>query len=233
MSNMVLYTLKDIPNYIILVWKVFGGLPLKITSGPKTLKELTFSIAGFMWCLILFILQEVLSCIILYVIITEQIVGYDRIRTQKLALILDLMALQIMAASTFFSGTCKYSRIIDVFGTLDRIYRDLQYKNRDVKIQVKVIAVLIVTALLFMANFVNIVVKYSLDFPVLIAVTFILLDCTQLAFLFHFTHVTESIIMGFKTVSNKMREEIICNLIERTVMQRSLGDCDIFHTTRE
>ncbi|XP_046681363.1 putative gustatory receptor 28b [Homalodisca vitripennis] len=147
-------------------------------------------------------------------------------------MILDLVASQILAGSTFFSGTWKYSSIIDVFGTMDRIYRDLQYKNREVKVQVKVIVVSIVTALLYMANFANIVMNNALDFSVLNSVTFLLLDCTQLAFLFHFTHVTESIIMGFKTVSNKMREEIICNLIERTVMQRSLGDGDIFHTTR-
>ncbi|XP_046681352.1 putative gustatory receptor 28b [Homalodisca vitripennis] len=147
-------------------------------------------------------------------------------------MILDLVALQILAASTFFSGTCKYPRIVDVFGTLDRIYRDLQYKNREVKVQVKVIVVSIVTALLHMANLAKIVMNNALDFSVLNSVTFLLLDCTQLAFLFHFTYVTESIIMGFKTVSNKMREEIICNLIERTVMQRSLGDGHIFHTTR-
>ncbi|KAG8285332.1 hypothetical protein J6590_082246 [Homalodisca vitripennis] len=206
--------MTNIPIYIIWVWQAFGGLPLKITSGPKILKELTFSIAGFTWCLILFVLQEVLSCIIFYINITE-------------------VALQILAASTFFSGTWKYPRIVDVFGKLDRIYRDLQYKNRELKIQGKVIVVVIVTALLFMSNFANIVVKYSLQFSVLNSVTFIFLGCTQLAFLFHFTHVTESIIIGFKSVSNKMREEIICNLIERTVMQRSLADDDIFHTTRE
>ncbi|XP_046681350.1 putative gustatory receptor 28b [Homalodisca vitripennis] len=147
-------------------------------------------------------------------------------------MILDLVALQILAASTFFSGTWKYPRIVDVFGTLDRIYQDLQYKNREVKIQVKVIVVLTVTALLFLANFANIVMNNGLDFSVLNFFTFLLLDCTQLAFLLQFTHVTESIITGFKTVSNKMREEIICNLIERTVMQRSLGDGHICHTTR-
>ncbi|KAG8265977.1 hypothetical protein J6590_082249 [Homalodisca vitripennis] len=145
---------------------------------------------------------------------------------------LDLVTLQILATSTFFSGIWKYPRIVDVFSTLDRIYREIQYKNREVKIQVKVIVVLIVTALLYMSKFANIVMKNVLDFSVLNSVTFILLDCTQLAFLLHFTHVTESIIMGFKTVSNKIREEIICNLIERRVMQRSLADGHIFHTTR-
>ncbi|KAG8284890.1 hypothetical protein J6590_092770 [Homalodisca vitripennis] len=224
--------MKYFSNYIVWVWQAFGGLPLKITSGPKTLKELTFSISGFIWCLILFILQEFLSCIVLYTTITEERFGYERSRTQKFAMILDLMALQILAASTFFSGTSKYPRIFDVFGTLNRVYRDLQFKNREVKVQVKVIVVTIVTALLFMVNFANIVMNNALDFWVLNSVTLLLLYCTQLAFLFHFTHVTESIIMGFKTVSNKMREEIICNLIERTVMQRSLADGDIFHTTR-
>ncbi|KAG8285398.1 hypothetical protein J6590_081118 [Homalodisca vitripennis] len=225
--------MKDIPNYIVWVWQAFGGLPLKITSGPKTLKELTFSIAGFIWCLILFILHEVLSCIVLYINITEVSVGHERSRIQKFAMVLDMMGLQIVAASTFFSGTWKYSRIVDVFGKLDRIYRDLQYKNREIKIQVKVIVVSIVMALLYLANIANIVVNNAVDFSVLNSVTLLLLDCTRLAFLLHFTHVTESIIMGFTTISNKMREEIICNLIERTVMQRSLGDCDIFHTTRE
>ncbi|KAG8291348.1 hypothetical protein J6590_062799 [Homalodisca vitripennis] len=224
--------MKNVPNYIVWVWQVFGGLPLKITSGHKTLNELTFSIVGFMWCLILFILEEVLSGIIFYINMTEVSVGYERSRTQKFAMILDLVALQILAASTFFSGTWKYPRIVDVFGTLDQIYQDLQYKNREVKIQVKVIVVLTVTALLFLANFANIVTNNALDFSVLNFFTFLLLDCTQLAFLLQFTHVTESIITGFKTVSNKMREEIICNLIERTVMQRSLADGHICHTTR-
>ncbi|XP_046685108.1 gustatory receptor 68a-like [Homalodisca vitripennis] len=45
-------------------------------------------------------------------------------------MILDLVALQILAASTFFSGTCKYPRIFDVFGTLDRVYRDLQFQEQ-------------------------------------------------------------------------------------------------------
>ncbi|KAG8285334.1 hypothetical protein J6590_082248 [Homalodisca vitripennis] len=225
--------MKNVPNYIVWIWQVFGGLPLKITSGPKTLKEPTFSIAGFIWCLIVFILEEVLSCITLYLTITEERVGYERSRTQKFAMILDLVAVQILAAATFFSGTCKYQRIVDVFGTLDRIYRDLQYNNTDVKIKVKVIVVSIITALKYMANFVNIIKNNALVYSLMNSVTFLFLDCTQIAFLFHYTHITEIIIMGFKTVSNKMREEIICNLSERKVMQRSLADDDIFNTTRE
>ncbi|XP_046681365.1 putative gustatory receptor 2a [Homalodisca vitripennis] len=144
----------------------------------------------------------------------------------------DLVALQIIAASTFFSGTWKNSKIVDVFGTLDRIYRDIQCKNRQVKTQIKVTVVSIVITLLFIIKFGQIMMDDAQVLSVMKHATFLLLECTHLTFLFHFTHVTQSITMGFKMVTDKMRHQIICNIIEHTVTERSLADVAIFHTTR-
>ncbi|KAG8314573.1 gustatory receptor [Homalodisca vitripennis] len=223
--------MKYIPSYILWGWRAFGGLPLKITSRPKAHKELTFSITGFIWSLVFFILQEALSFIGMYITITRGRFGNEKNRPMQFSMILDLVALQIMAASTFFSGTWKYSRIVDVFGKLDRIYRDLQYKNREVKIQVNVTVVSIVRTFLFIINYVKLMMN---DTQVLIVVsyaTFLFLECTLLAFLFHFTHVTQSITFAFKMVTDKMREQVISSIIEPTVIDRSLADVAIFRTS--
>ncbi|KAG8335011.1 hypothetical protein J6590_078668 [Homalodisca vitripennis] len=222
-----------IPSYIIWGWRAFGCLPLKTTSGRKAHKELTFSKAGYIWSLVFVILQGGLSFTTQYVTYTEERSGVEKNRSMKFTMVLDLVALQIIAASTFFSGTWKNSKIVDVFGTLDRIYRDIQCKNRQVKTQIKVTVVSIVITLLFIIKFGQIMMDDAQVLSVMKHATFLLLECTHLTFLFHFTHVTQSITMGFKMVTDKMRHQIICNIIEHTVTERSLADVAIFHTTRE
>ncbi|XP_046681351.1 putative gustatory receptor 28b [Homalodisca vitripennis] len=64
-------------------------------------------------------------------------------------MVLDIVSLQTVAAVTFFTGTRKYPKIIDVLSTLQRAYRDLQYTKREDKTRVKVFVITIISTLLF------------------------------------------------------------------------------------
>ncbi|KAG8285339.1 gustatory receptor [Homalodisca vitripennis] len=220
--------MDNLPNTILWIGRLFGNLPLKSTSGPKNIKRLTFSLTGFIRSLALFLLQEVLCCIDLYMTTMKEMCNC---RTIKFAMVLDIVSLQTVAAVTFFTGTRKYPKIIDVLSTLQRAYRDLQYTKREDKTRVKVFVIIIISTLLFSIGFVNLVIS-DLDVVHYFAINYtsiMLINCTELAFLLHFTNVAQYIAMGLRILNLKIKEEINKCIIQLTEMNHNPLDVDSIH----
>ncbi|KAG8251719.1 hypothetical protein J6590_073924 [Homalodisca vitripennis] len=129
------HIMYNLPNNLLWIIRLFGGLPLKCTSGTKNIKQLTFSLAGFVWSLTLFLLQEILCCIVLYMKIKGDTSNPGKNRTIRFAMILDVISLPLVTGATFFSGTWKYPTFIDVFSTFQRLYKGLHYMTGEVKIR--------------------------------------------------------------------------------------------------
>ncbi|KAG8284889.1 hypothetical protein J6590_092769 [Homalodisca vitripennis] len=92
---------------------------------------------------------------------------------------------------------------------------------------------LTLTTLLFIISFAYIAMNDVKVFLLICYVSMLLLDWTQLTVILHFTHVAQNIAMGYRIISVKMKEEIACNIIERTGMNRSQSNVEITHGTRK
>ncbi|KAG8335015.1 gustatory receptor [Homalodisca vitripennis] len=220
--------MDNLPNTILWIGRLFGSLPLESISGPKNIKRLTFSLTGFICSLALFMLQEVLCCIVLYMNAMKEM---SNSRAIKFAMVLDIVSLQTVAAVTFFTGTRKYPKIIGVLSTLQRAYRDLQYTKREDKTRVKVFVITIISTLLFSISFVNLVIS-DLEVVHFFAISYtsiMLINCTEIAFLLHFTHVAKNIAIGFRMLNFKIKEEITKSIIQPTEMNHNPFDADSIH----
>ncbi|KAG8251714.1 hypothetical protein J6590_073919 [Homalodisca vitripennis] len=224
--------MEYLPKEMHWLCQTFGGLPLKSTPETKSIKQLTFSLAGFLWCLTLVLIQEVLSSFILYFTIAEGKFDLNKNKTIKFTVTLDVLSLQIVAAVTFLSCTCKYPMFVGVFNTLERVNCDLQCKREEVRVRGKSILLLTVTTLLFIISFAYIAMNDVKVFLLISYVSMLLLDWTQLTVILNFTDVAQNIAMGFRMVSVKMKEEIACNIIERMGMNRGQSNVEIAHGTR-
>ncbi|KAG8251718.1 hypothetical protein J6590_073923 [Homalodisca vitripennis] len=135
-----------------------------------------------------------------------------------------------MVVGTFLNCTWKYQKIVDVSNTLGRIFRDTKYKVRDVKIIVMVAALFIVHTVQFMISLANMVNDMEVS-VVMSYVCVLFMDRTKLVFLLHFTHVAQSIAMGFEMVKVSVKE-VSYNVNQRAEMDNGLPDVEVLHTTR-
>ncbi|KAG8251724.1 hypothetical protein J6590_073931 [Homalodisca vitripennis] len=225
--------MEYLPKDMHWLCQTFGGLQLKSTPETKSIKQLTFSLTGFLWCLTLVLIQEVLSSFILYFTITEGKFNINKNKTIKFSVTLDVVSLQIVAAVTFLSCTCKYPMFVGVFNILEQLNCDLQCKREEVRVRGKLNLFLTLTTLLFINSFAYIAMNNVKVIVLICYVSMLLLDWTELTVILNFTDVAQNIAMGFRMVSVKMKEEIASNIIERTGMNRGQSNVEIAHGTRK
>ncbi|KAG8251715.1 hypothetical protein J6590_073920 [Homalodisca vitripennis] len=226
--------MDNLPNIVLWTIRIFGGLPLKSTSGTKNIKQLTFSLAGFVWSLTLFLLQEILCCIVLYMKIKGDTSNPGKNRTIRFAMILDVISLQLVTGATFFSGTWKYPKFIDVFSTIQRLYQSLHYMTGEVKIREEVVAITIISTLMYIISFANLAIR-DLEKAHVFVMSYIPIMLThviEIAFLLQFTHVAQRIAKAFRMVNFRIREEITHNIIHGTVLCRVVSDVEYIKKRR-
>ncbi|KAG8333704.1 hypothetical protein J6590_105299 [Homalodisca vitripennis] len=186
-------------------------------------------------------LEEVLPMIALYSYFHDILDGqplHPLNRITDLAIILHVASQQVVVAVVFLSSVCKYPILIDVFDTLERVYKDLQLKGTKVKAIVKfwgicvtvTFSVTIVQRIIYMMNgrlTVSAAVTSAMRLTIMA-----LLYSTQAALFVHFTHVATSIAKAFRKVTDRIEKEITSNIIERMETIHNLPNVDFTHITR-
>ncbi|KAG8306186.1 hypothetical protein J6590_053488 [Homalodisca vitripennis] len=215
-----------------------GGLPLEYTSSTT---GLTFSVTGVLWSCILVLLEELLPSIAQYWYFNDLLDGkslHPLGKTTDVAITLHVVSLQVVVAVVFLSSVCKYPILIDVFDTLERVYKDLQHKATEVKAIVKfwgicITASLVASIIERMVSMTNGRVTVGLAISSAVRVTLAaLMYCSQAVLFVHFTHVATSIAKAFRMVTDRIEKEITSNIIERMEPTHNLPNVDFTHTTR-
>ncbi|KAG8253522.1 hypothetical protein J6590_032318 [Homalodisca vitripennis] len=223
-----------------MIWfcRIVGGLPMEFAPETRGTKALAFSTPAFLWSTTLVILQEILSSIVLYVYFMGRQHGLlsDALtRTTDFATTLHVVSLQVMVAVVFLSSSRKYRRLVEVFDTLERVYRDHQCKTSEVKFTVKLwgvctTAVVLATTAPIIQDGILSGRKLSMS----LANIFLLLPyCSEVAVLVHFTHVTQIIAKCFRMVNARIQKELISHAIERMEINSSLPNVDVIHANRK
>ncbi|KAG8260434.1 hypothetical protein J6590_053496 [Homalodisca vitripennis] len=233
--------MKSFPDKLIRFCRIVGGLPMECTSRTRGIKGLTFSITGFLWGSILFILQELFSTVVFLSYFMDRPDGqtlHSFTRTSDATLILNIVSLQVTVAVIFFSYVRKYPRLVDVFHTLECVYRNLLHKPSEVKAAVKfwgvciavAISVTIYKRMAYMIHGGVTVGRSRLsDIQVL---SVLALYCSKATFFVHFTHVATSISNCFRTVNVSITKEIRSNITDIVEIKCSLPNIDDTHKTR-
>ncbi|KAG8306188.1 gustatory receptor [Homalodisca vitripennis] len=229
--------MKTFPDKIIWFCRIVGGLPLESATETRGTKALAFSNTAFLWSTTLVILQEIFSSIVLYMYFIGRQHGLlsDALtRTTDFATTLQVVSLQVTVAVVFFSSSRKYQRLVEVFDTLERIYRDHQCKKSEVKLTVKLwgiytTAVILATAVPIIHDGILSGRKLSMS----LANIFLLLPyCSEVAVLVQFTHVTQIITKCFRMVNASIKKELISHAIERMEINSSLPNVEVTHANR-
>ncbi|KAG8282204.1 gustatory receptor [Homalodisca vitripennis] len=233
--------MKSFPDKLIRFCRIVGGLPLESTSGTRGIKVLTFSFTGFLWGSILFILQELFSSIALFTYFMDRPDGqtlHPLTKSTDVTIILNIVFLQVTVAVIFFSYVRKYPRLVDVFDTLECVYRNLLHKPSEVKATVKFcgfcfVVAISVTICKRMAHTIHggvTVGRFLLSNKQFLFV--LVLHCSKATFFVHFTHVATSISNCFRTVNDRIMKEINSNITDTIEINRSLPNVDYTHKTR-
>ncbi|KAG8294658.1 hypothetical protein J6590_098299 [Homalodisca vitripennis] len=218
--------------------RFFGGLPLEYTSSTT---GLTFSVTGVLWSCILVLLEELLSSIALYWYFNDIFDGKSLHPLGKnidVAITLHIVSLQVVVAVVFLGSVCKYPILIDVFDTLERVYKDLQQKATEVTAIVKfwgicISASLVATIVERMVSITNGRLTVGLAVSSAVVLTLAaLMYCSQAALFVHFTHVATSIAKAFRMVTDRIEKELTSNIIERMETTHNLPNVDFTHSTR-
>ncbi|KAG8306185.1 gustatory receptor [Homalodisca vitripennis] len=154
------------------------------------------------------------------------------------ALTFHLISFQVVVAVVFLSSVCKYPILIEVFDTLERVYKDLQHKATEVKVIVMFWGICIVAT--FSATIVQRVVSVMNGTLTVSAAVSSAMHLTKMALLYssqaalfvHFTHIATSIAKAFRKVTDRIEKEITSNIIERMETTHNLPNVDFTHTTR-
>ncbi|KAG8290504.1 hypothetical protein J6590_080142 [Homalodisca vitripennis] len=142
---------------------------------------------------------------------------------------------QVVVAVVFISSLCKYPILIDVFDTLERVYKGFQHKATEFKAIVKfwgicvtvTFSATIVQRMISMMNGrVTVVAAVS---TVMSLTIMALLYSSQAALFIHFTHVATSIAKALRIVTDKIEKEITSSLIERMETTHNLDGLKCQH----
>ncbi|KAG8276383.1 hypothetical protein J6590_066744 [Homalodisca vitripennis] len=218
--------MKILPNRILQFSRVLSGLPLKYDSDSKGTEELKFSLTGLFWVSTIFLLQEILSSVSLYLNLTADVDGLPMWKlgeTANFAATANFVCLQVTAAVVFLSCVRKYDRLLDICGTLEKVYRDLRFTTSEIKGRMKVIVIFTVAAIfLFSAMIIQSLAHYKSTarktLSVITYLSMVLLYYRKVAFLVHFSYITQSINKGFRMVNVKLKEEIISHIVVRQTL---------------
>ncbi|KAG8279965.1 hypothetical protein J6590_093014 [Homalodisca vitripennis] len=226
--------MKTFPDKIIWFCRIVGGLPLESATETRGTKALAFSTPAFLWSTTLVILQEIISSIVLYIYFMgrqHDLLSDAFTRTTDFATTLQVVSLQVTVAVIFLSFSRKYRRMVEVFDTLERVYRDHQCKTSEVKFTVKLwgictIAVILATA----APIIHDEILSGRKLSMSLANIFLLLPyCSEVAVLVHFTHVTQIIAKSFRMINARIQKELISHAIERVEINSNLPNVDVIH----
>ncbi|KAG8279967.1 hypothetical protein J6590_093016 [Homalodisca vitripennis] len=228
--------MKTFPDNMMWFCRIVGGLPLGYSTRTRGCKGLAFSIPAFLWSATLVILQECLSSTILYTyfMYRQDYQSRDPLsRITEFASTMHTVSLQVTVAVIFFSYARKYPRLVEVFDTLERVYRDHQRKSPDVKVTVKLwvicttaVTIAIIAGMISPVFHVDVSSEREL-LAVFAFVFMVLLYCSEVVLLVHFTHVTQIIAKSFRMINAKIQKELISNVIERMERNSSVTNSDI------
>ncbi|KAG8255103.1 hypothetical protein J6590_090147 [Homalodisca vitripennis] len=126
--------MKKFPDKMIWFCRIVGGLPMESAPDTTGTKTLELSTPAFVWSTTLVILQEILSSIVLYVYFMgrhHDLLSDALTRTTDFATTLQVVSLQVTVAVVFLSSSRMYRRLVEVFDTLERVYRDHQCKTSE------------------------------------------------------------------------------------------------------
>ncbi|KAG8328724.1 hypothetical protein J6590_103129 [Homalodisca vitripennis] len=231
--------MNSFPSKLLRFCRFFGGLPLEYTS---SITGLTFSVTGVLWSCVLVLLEELLPSVALYWYFNDIFDGkslHPLSKTTDVAITLHVVSLQVVVAVVFLSSVCKYPILIDVFDTLERVYKDLQHKATEIMAIVKfwgicITASLVATIVERMVSITNGRLTVGLAISSAVRLTLVaLLYCSHSAVFVHFTHVATSIAKAFRVVTDRIEKEITSNIIERMETTHNLPNVDFTHTTRK
>ncbi|KAG8260433.1 hypothetical protein J6590_097341 [Homalodisca vitripennis] len=217
--------------------RIVGGLPFTFAPETRGTKSLAFSTPAFLWSTTLVILQELFSSTVLcmyFMARQDGLLLHELSKTTDVAKTLQVVSLQVTVAVVFLSSSRKYRRVVEVFDTLERVYRDHQCKTSGVKFTVKLSGICFTTVILVSsALFIHDGILSSRNLSMLLAYIFmVLLYCSEMALLVHFTHETQIIAKCFRMVNARIQKELISHVIQRMEINNRLPNVDVTHANR-
>ncbi|KAG8315921.1 hypothetical protein J6590_062010 [Homalodisca vitripennis] len=225
------YNMKLLPKEVFIFSQLFGGFPMEITLGSKDKKgKLRFSILVFLWSLVLIVLQTVMAVLGLYTDYGENRAGHTvrmfMLINTILVVLVDIVSLSLLLPVVLHSCSRKHRLFLKVLDILDKVEQNLQQDLPVRKAKVKMFLVCTVIMTLIVCNGVlDFTSSLSTSRPnhmtSLCYIPAQFMYFAQAALFLHFTHITESIALRFRTINAEIKEALLRNRSERIVLRES------------